>query len=323
MSRLDGAAEAYNLWAPKALAASPAVQEGDLDWGDIRDIKLTYVSESGWQGSAAWRYGRTNGSFRGAAYEEVPGGINVATMQYIQRNNHAITAVRDGERYEVADFMVGKDIGIGALGEGTRSVISAGVRYATFESASHVGMDGITESFVDPVLRSGLFPPKYGVEHWNHYLTQLDSTRTFEGMGPVLSWESAIRLAGDDHGGHADLDWKVGAAVLFGKQANNSFEDRFGEYFHQFALGVVPEGNFQTSIYDDDEPIPRSRKDEVTVPNVSLSLGLSYSIDRVKVSTGYSYDRFFDVIDGGFDEPKQYDRTIQGPYFKLSLGFGG
>ena len=70
-------------------------------------------------------------------------------------------------------------------------------------------------------------------------------------------------------------------------------------------------------------PVVRSREDDVTVPNLTLELGLSYTIDRVKVSTGYSYDRFFDAIDGGFDEPKQYDRTIQGPYFKLSLGFGG
>ena len=43
----------------------------------------------------------------------------------------------------------------------------------------------------------------------------------------------------------------------------------------------------------------------------------------MKVSTGYSYDRFFDAIDGGIDEAKQYDRTIHGPYLKLSIGFGG
>ena len=59
------------------------------------------------------------------------------------------------------------------------------------------------------------------------------------------------------------------------------------------------------------------------MPNLSLSLGVSYTVDRVKISTGYSYERFFDVIDGGVDEAKSFDRTIEGPYLKLSLGFGG
>ena len=69
--------------------------------------------------------------------------------------------------------------------------------------------------------------------------------------------------------------------------------------------------------------VPRTRTNDVTVPNLSLGLGLSYTIDRVKVSTGYAYDRFFDVIDGGYKAAKDYDRTIHGPYLKLSLGFGG
>ena len=321
MSRLDGDVEAYDPpWIPAALAASPAVQEDDLDWSDIRDIKLTYVADSGWRVSAAWRYGKANGNFRGAAYQDVPRGINVTTDHYIERDNHAITAVRDDEEYSVADFMVGKDVGIGAWGEGTRSVVSAGLRYATFESTSHVGMDGITESFVDPVFQTGGYP-KYGVEHWNRYTTTLDSVRDFEGAGPAVSWESAIRLVGDNHGGHVDLDWKVGGAVLFGKQTMASVEDRFGRYYYRTGLGVGYV-NFETPRYDVQD-IPRARSKDVTVPNLSLSLGLSYTIDRLKVSTGYSYDRFFDAIDGGFDEARQYDRTIQGPYFKISMGFGG
>jgi hypothetical protein len=68
---------------------------------------------------------------------------------------------------------------------------------------------------------------------------------------------------------------------------------------------------------------PRRRSDKVTVPNLNLSLGLSYTVDRMKVSTGYSYDRFFNAINGGIDQVKRYDRTIQGPYFKIAVGFGG
>ena len=108
-------------------------------------------------------------------------------------------------------------------------------------------------------------------------------------------------------------------------RAVESAEDRFGRDYYRLGNGGAGLGGsgFQTTLYDDVTPVVRSREDDVTVPNLTLELGLSYTIDRVKVSTGYSYDRFFDAIDGGFDEPKQYDRTIQGPYFKLSLGFGG
>jgi iron complex outermembrane receptor protein len=320
VSRLDGDVETYNPWIPDALAAASAVQEEDLDWGDIRDIKLTYAPDNGWRASAAYRWGRTNGSFRGAAYEDVPGWISNAG-QYSQRDNRAITAVRDREEFEVAEFMVGKEVGLGAWGEGAESILSVGLRYAAFESRSNIGMDGIADAFNDP----GNHTKYTGTQHWNHFQTFLDTTRKFEGTGPALSWESAMRLAGDDHGGHVDLDWKLGGAVLFGKQRVESSEDRFGRYYYRLGNGGGGLGgsSFQTTLYDDVTPVVRSREDNAAVPNLTLELGLSYSIDRVKVSTGYSYDRFFDVIDGGFDEAKQYDRTIQGPYLKLSLGFGG
>ena len=61
----------------------------------------------------------------------------------------------------------------------------------------------------------------------------------------------------------------------------------------------------------------------MTVPLAGASLGLSYDIDRVKIGAGYRFERYFDAIDGGIDEAKQYDRDIHGPYFKLSVGFGG
>ena len=317
VSRLDGDAEIYNPWAPEVLAASPAVQDEDLDWGDVRNVKLTYVQDS-WRVSAAHRWGRTNGAFRGAAYEDIPGWISNAG-QYVQRDNHAITDVRDAEEYSVTEFMVDKEVGLGAWGDGAKSVLSAGLRYATFESTSHVGMGGVADAFNDPIIG------KYdGVQHWNLFETYLDSTRKFEGAGPALSWESSLRLAGAENGGHVDLDWQVGGAVLFGKQATETLEDRFGRYYNRVGNGGVFGGSAtRITLYDDITPIRRFRSEDVTVPNLSLELGLSYTIDRVKVSTGYSWDRFFDAIDGGFDEAKSYDRTIQGPYLKLSFGFGG
>jgi hypothetical protein len=70
-------------------------------------------------------------------------------------------------------------------------------------------------------------------------------------------------------------------------------------------------------------PIDIARTDNVTVPIVGVSLGLSYSIDQVKVSGGYRWERYFNAIDGGITERKTYDRQFDGPYFKIAVGFGG
>lgn len=36
----------------------------------------------------------------------------------------------------------------------------------------------------------------------------------------------------------------------------------------------------------------------------------------------YRWERYFDALDAGFDEPKGADGTVDGPYFRLSVGFG-
>ena len=61
----------------------------------------------------------------------------------------------------------------------------------------------------------------------------------------------------------------------------------------------------------------------MTAPLVDLSLGLAYETGRMKVGAGYRWERYFNVIDGGYREHKNEDRTIDGPYFKIAVGFGG
>ncbi|HEX5777179.1 MAG TPA: Lpg1974 family pore-forming outer membrane protein, partial [Caulobacteraceae bacterium] len=69
--------------------------------------------------------------------------------------------------------------------------------------------------------------------------------------------------------------------------------------------------------------IAESRSKSANVPMVEAALGLSYEIQRFKVGAGYRWERYFDVLDAGADEHQNADRTIDGPYFKVSLGFGG
>jgi hypothetical protein len=286
-------------------------------------VKLTYAPMKDWRVSAAYRFGKTNGQSRGEGLEHVAGGtthFNVfgdSIIYYAHPGNHLRVGVHDSEEHALADFTVGREVGFGAFGEGGRSHLGLGIGYAKLTSISHVTMDGLPDGYVTPSV-----PLNTSLSgHRHHFTTKLDSERGFEGMGPTLTWEASARLFGDDERGHADLDWSVGGGVLFGKQTTDSSEDRWGRYYNGSLNGGTFVAMPSTSVYDD--VVLRSRTEDVTVPNVSLSLGLSYAIDRVKVSTGYSYDRFFDAIDGGYTESQTFDRTIHGPYLKLSLGFGG
>ena len=222
-------------------------------------------------------------------------------------DDHLRQSTRDEEEFTLADFVVGREVGIGTVGEGGHSAIGAGLRYADLQSVSEVILDGIPDHYIAAyALNTSL------LTHHTRNTSMLNSVRGFEGVGPTLRWEASTRLWGDDQNGHADLEWSAGGGVLFGKQTHDSTEDKRIVYYSGFERTPPL-----------DATVPRSRTEDVTVPNLSLSLGLSYSIDRVKVSTGYAYDRFFDAIDGGYDESQTFDRTIHGPYLRLSIGFGG
>ena len=59
------------------------------------------------------------------------------------------------------------------------------------------------------------------------------------------------------------------------------------------------------------------------VPSLTANLGVSYAIGGFKVSGGYRIERYFDALDGGIEERRDVDRQYDGPYFKVSVGFGG
>ena len=108
--------------------------------------------------------------------------------------------------------------------------------------------------------------------------------------------------------------------VLFGKQKTNINGSLKQDYFHVRYFGqyspFVPETSTTTSV-------DAHRHASATVPALDLSAGLSWEISRFKLGAGYRWERYFGAIDGGYAEHKSYDRTIDGPYFKVSLGFGG
>jgi len=298
------------------------IQNQDLDWGDGREVRLTYrLPGSLWQISGGARFGRTNGT-NGLSTAEVGGKVCLLTQAqcdiyapmfgdgiYFQPNNFTAATVTSREEHTLLDFAVGRDFGLGAFSEG-KSRLTAGVRYAEFGSRTRLEMTGVPAW---ELPEESVF--KYGAQHLR-YEAHLLADRKFDGFGPTLSWEASQRLLGTEEAGHVDVDWSVGGGVLFGKQETLFVGEELAAYFDGPKYGSQVGDAVATSA-------PQSRSDNVIVPTLAGSLGLSYQVRRMKIGAGYHWERYFDVLDVGYAERKDADRTIDGPYFKVSLGFGG
>jgi outer membrane receptor protein involved in Fe transport len=335
----------YQTFSPPFAGAFPAglnprvVQNRDLDWGDGREVKLVYrPTGSSWSVNLAARYGRTN-SDTATLHQEIPAadtkrcGFTLAFLAnrfcdptYVvpgyppgfgynpnwmtAGHNWSDASARNREEHTIAEFGVGKDVGLGMLGEG-KSVLGASLRYANFQSDSGAFMRGIP----DWALFDGWF--KYTIPH-HEYAASFSADRKFKGAGPTLSWAGAKPVLGNNDTGHVDVDWSATGGVLFGKQKTS-----IAGYEQSTYLNTKYQARPQDAVLNPPVPVDIHREKSVSVPVVDLSLGLSYEIQRLKVSTGYRWERYFNVLDAGFDQRKQYDRTMDGPYFKIAVGFGG
>ncbi|HEX5776815.1 MAG TPA: Lpg1974 family pore-forming outer membrane protein, partial [Caulobacteraceae bacterium] len=228
------------------------------------------------------------------------------------------------EEFTIAEFMVGHDVGLGSLPQ-ISSTLSAGLRYAAFDSESSADLHGSPDGYVPPVLGLliviGMAEPSSRTIHH----AEFRADRSFEGVGPVVTWDVSHRLLGDEDSGGLNADLSLTAGALFGKQTANVEYDEVSRLYEwgegDFLFGSKP--GFTPAAESSVASPPIARSDDVTVPLAGVSLGLSYNIDRIKIGAGYRFERYFDAIDGGIEEAEQHDRDIHGPFLKLSVGFGG
>ncbi len=321
----------YDLLAPEFVETFPATldpataQQRDLDWGDGRGVRLTYRPDaSAWSVTAAAWYGRSNSGTTRVHAQEAAGpprcGTPFANPQCdpespyynpeIVRSgvNWSDSTAQERVEHNFADFAVGRDVGVGLF---DRSAISAGLRYADLKSTTSAFLDGVPDlMFADGWV--------FGDGTAHHYRASIAADRQFKGTGPTLSWSASQLLLGDGDMGHFDLEWSITGGVLFGKQKTSIsgsqeseyFDDKYANLLHYRAL--------------DSQPLDISpRSNSVSAPMLDLSLGLSYEVQRVKIGAGYRWERYLDAIDGGYAEAKDQDLTIDGPYLKLAIGFGG
>jgi outer membrane receptor protein involved in Fe transport len=328
-----------------ALDTFASTQNRDLDKGDARELKITYRPGGGsWSVSAGVRYGRANTDTTRVHREEVSGekhcafpltgyyasfGRRLCDPTYVipgyeylgpgylyspsafkYGTNFSDSSARTQEDHLIADFDVGKDVGLGAIGAG-HSSLAAGLRYASFNSRTWTTARGTANWDIPDAWF-------FKYSSVDRFAASTSADREFKGTGPVLSWDAATPVWGDDASGHVDLDWTVSGGVLFGKQKTAiRGQEKASYYYGRLTYGPPLSGEPLVT------PIDIHRTKSVSAPVIDLSLGLSYEIQRIKVGAGYRWERYFNVLDAGYADHQSYDRTFDGPYFKVAVGFGG
>ncbi|HEX6865595.1 MAG TPA: TonB-dependent receptor [Caulobacteraceae bacterium] len=311
-------------------------QAEDLDVGDGREVKVTWRPGGSWWLSAGWRKSKANVintpsadvptppicAFAGIfdEYCEYPELLPSSYQPFISFSvdNRLDTRVYEREEHNLIDFMVGHDLGFGSL---KHSSVAAGLRYASLESETSGDFRGIPDWVVKPFF---IFLPDGGIR--TLYRGQIEGEREFKGWGPVVEWDASLPLLDVGQGGSLNLDWSTSAGVLFGEQETNIVtlrEEAQAATYNGFDLVKAFASQHVVQFAPLPAVAPISRSSDETVPMYGASLGLSYEVSRFKVGAGYRWERYVDAIDGGFEEHQSEDRTIDGPYFKLSVGFGG
>ncbi len=257
---------------------SPARVQRQPNYSLGFDGSVTFMPhESDWVFSAAVRYGRSNG-FRRSHEQSVP------TSPYAPPPLFSDGAAKNSANHTVLDFGAGRDVGLG-LGAGSVSTFSAGVRYAQFGSNS-----------------SGSFRARPGDSLI--YTASVGAARSFHGIGPSLSWNGSVPLAGSAGGTELSFDAGANVAVLFGRQK--------AEVHYQSTSNVAPPASGGAV---------RSRS--AIVPNVGGFAGMSVKFPGAHVSLGYRADFFLNAMDTGFDTRTKSDLDFHGPFAAISIGLGG
>jgi outer membrane receptor protein involved in Fe transport len=307
----------------------PFYTQKDIVWVSGGGVKFTYQPDpKGWFASAAVRYGRAGGAGAAHGQQELSTETCVINGKYCRNPsqygivNFFETTTKNEENHTIADFMVGKDIGLGAWSDRvSASNLTFGLRYAKFNSSASTVMHGRPDLYFPSnqfIYENGSIT-KYPA-HFHRFSADLNSGSEFEGAGPSLAWEGSVPVVGNPDGaGQFGLDIGVGGAVLFGKQKMQVHGERRGDYANGFGINSLPQ-KYDT-LYD--TPVSISRSKSVTVPAVRANLGLSYTVGSVKLSGGYRTERYYKAVDAGYTERKVFDRSFDGPYFKVSVGFGG
>ncbi len=285
--------------------------------------KITFLpGGTDWVVSAAIRYGKTQ-SARHQHYE-TPGLPTIfGTFNNRVTTRHPIKkGYGDGQANSrqsdfVLDFEVGKDIGLGMFGAGANSVVSAGVRYAQFTLGSDTTLHARPIYAFGPSVTQGVgkYHQSARFPYFHNYTAVLHSTRNTHAIGPAVSWEASLPVAGSKSGTMIDFDWCLNAAALFGRQRSHTDHRTTSYSLHYNGFAKVTAHSSQATSHD--------RSKSIFVPNVGGFAAVSLKFPNAKVSLGYRADFFFNATDNGIDARDAANQSFYGPFATISIGLGG
>jgi hypothetical protein len=295
--------------------------------------KLSFQPDSSnWIFSATVRYGHTSSS-KHVNQQTNPKTWTVHAVSYGRTSivsakpwggRFADTSAQTGEQHFVLDFQAGRDVGLGMFGgKDGASVLGFGVRFAQFSSKSNITLKS------DPdwhfLYRYHHVNPTYGFtatqivngQIYHSRFANLQSERSFHGIGPSLTWNGSAPLVGNSQSGLLSFDGGLNGAVLFGRQHTKVHHQTTARYHgQQYAQG-------SHVITYQPTPVNLTRVKTVIVPNIGAFAGATWRIQNFKVSAGYRADLFFGAMDGGIDTANKENVGFYGPFASVSVGIGG
>jgi len=279
---------------PPAAIEKPA----STSWDGNAKLRFQPAGSS-WMFSIAARYGRNKAdrSLDQRTAERTP-----TNYYFVEHNAYQNLSAKTVDSHLILDFSVGKDVGLGMFGQGGKSVINAGIRYAQLETHTNVGIQ------YQPTNVNPLYYP------FHRFYGSFDANRRFIGLGPSLSWDASASLFGNSSDGEISFDWGVNGALLIGRQQTQGHH-RTTNVRLTYASALNKHTVYQSSASP-------NRSKEVVVPNLGGFASVSWRYPNAKVSFGYRADMFFGAIDGGIDAAKKEKRGFYGPFVSMSIGVG-
>lgn len=279
--------------------------------------------ESEWVYSASLRYGRSN-SARHLHHQTagLPEQYLTFGGQPFLHYSPSAKVFGDGQgrsdaTHVIVDFKAGKDVGLGLFGQGSRSMVSAGVRFAQFASKTATALHARPREAVTTKYNPGAY--RFYTIARHTYAATFTATRSAQAVGPSVSWDASVPIVGSDNGGQVLIDGGINAGLLFGRQKADSRYQISGQYKNGIASGSLV-SHYPTS---PQSPVRATRARTVIVPNIGGFAGLSFHFPNTRVSVGYRADFFFNAMDEGIGARRSETIGFFGPFASVSIGLGG
>jgi hypothetical protein len=262
---------------------------GTPGWGDEGALGFdARLGGTPWHVSADVRYGQASTASRGFARSTtlaIPSGTPGVPTGVGSRLVGATAqgSARDLEQHALADFSVGRDIGLG-LGQ---SQIKAGLRIAEIFSKTNGTANFAVPNFYS--VPGGVFLGAQGAS------VNVQQQSRFAGGGPRAALEGSVPI-----GGGFAIDYLGGVAVLFGARSFNVSTSALGPAFGFANMGV---------------------SDTTRVFNLEGQAGLSYWFSpNMKLSASYRFDGYWGALKtlSSAGNVVNTDRSYSGPMLRLT-----